>query len=96
MKITVNIKDFGAEECESLQTERIQSAIDHVFMQGGGEVQIPCGTFLTGGIRLRSNITLHLLEGAILKGSQSPEDYYSCYTCDTVEPLEEGRITCIV
>ena len=93
MKITVNIKDFGAEECESLQTERIQSAIDHVFMQGGGEVQIPRGTFLTGGIRLRSNITLHLLEGAVLKGSQSPEDYYSCYTCDTVEPLEEGRIT---
>ena len=93
MKITVNIKDFGAVESESLQTERIQSAIDHVFLQGGGEVQIPRGTFATGGIRLRSNITLHLLEGAILKGSQDPEDYYSCYTCDKVEPLEEGRIT---
>ena len=82
MKITVNIKDFGAVESESLQTEKIQSAIDHVFLQGGGEVQIPGGTYLTGGIRLRSNITLHFLEGAILKGSQNPEDYYSCYTSD--------------
>ena len=93
MKITVNIRDFGAEEGNALQTERIQSAIDHVFSMGGGEVQIPGGTYLTGGIRLRSNITLHLLEGAILKGSRNPEDYYSCYTCDRVEPLEEGRIT---
>ena len=93
MKITVNIRDFGAEECDSLQTERIQSAIDHVFSLGGGEVQIPRGTFLTGGIRLRSNVTLHLLEGGVLKGSQNPEDYYSCYTLDKVEPLEEGRIT---
>ena len=96
MKKTVNIKDFGACENEALQTRAIQEAIDTVFLAGGGEVQIPCGTYLTGGIRLRSNITLHLLEGAILKGSQNPEDYYSCYTCDKVEPLEEGRVTCTV
>ncbi len=93
MKIMVDIRDFGAEECEIFQTERIQRAIDHVFSLGGGEVQIPRGTFVTGGIRLRSNVTLHLLEGAILKGSQNPEDYYSCYTEDKIEPLEEGRIT---
>ena len=93
MKITVSIIDFGAEICEGLQTDAIQKAIDHVFSLGGGEVQIPCGVYATGGIRLRSNVTLHLLKGAVLRGSQNPEDYYSCYTCDKVEPLEEGRIT---
>ena len=93
MKITVNIKDFGATDDGTLQTRAIQNAIDHVFLSGGGEVQIPEGTFVTGSIRLRSQITLHLLSGAVLKGSIDPDDYFSCYTEDTVEPLSKERIT---
>ncbi len=93
MKITVSIKDFGAAPRVGLQTRAIQDAIDHVFLAGGGEVQVPEGVFMTGSIRLRSNITLHLLEGAVLKGSQNPEDYYACYTEDKVEPLSPERIT---
>lgn len=93
MKTTVNILDFGAKTDNTLQTKPIQDAIDKVFLLGGGEVQIPAGTFLTGSIRLRSNVTLHLLESAILKGSQNPEDYFSCYADDTVEPLSLDKIT---
>ena len=93
MKITVNIKDFGATDDGTLQTRAIQNAIDHVFLSGGGEVQIPKGTFVTGSIRLRSQITLRLLSGAVLKGSTNPDDYFSCYTEDTVEPLSKERIT---
>lgn len=93
MKTIVNIMDFGALSNGELQTRAIQDAIDHVFLAGGGEVQVPKGVYMTGGIRLRSNITLHLLEGAVLKGSQDPEDYYACYTEDKIEPILPSRIT---
>ena len=87
-----NVKDFGAASDGTLQTEKIQSAIDACFIEGGGKVIIPEGEFLTGGIRLRSNITLYLKSGAILKGSRNPEDYFG-YINDKIEPLSESEIT---
>ena len=92
-KNTVSILDFGAvPDGEELLTEKIQAAIDHCFLQGGGEVVIPAGVFHTGGIRLRSNITLHLLSGAVLKGSRNPDDYFG-YLHDELEPLPAEQIT---
>ena len=44
---------------------------------GGGRVVIPCGIYLTGGLRLRSSVQLYLEAGAYLKGSRNPDDYYS-------------------
>ena len=92
MRLTVSIADFGAKTNGTLQTSCIQAAIDHCFLQGGGEVVIPEGVYLTGGIRLRSNITLHLLKNAVLKGSRDPEEYYG-YLHDGVEPLDGHQIT---
>jgi len=89
----VNIKDFGAEaNNDIMQTEKIQAAIDECFNMGGGEVIIPEGVFMTGSIRLRSNITLHLQRNAVLKGSRNPEDYYG-YLTDNIEPLPEEMVT---
>lgn len=85
--MTYNILDFGAEVSDRLQTKEIQSAIDRCFLDGGGEVIIPAGVFRTGSIRLRSNVNLHLLSGAILEGSDNPEDYNN-YIDDEVEPLD--------
>lgn len=94
MAKTFLITDFGAVPgSDSLQTEKIQAAIDECFLQGGGEVIIPEGVFMTGSIRLRSDVTLHLLENACLKGSRNPEDYYSSYINDKIEPLPEEWIT---
>ena len=62
----VNILDYGAKPNGELCTKNIQSAIDACFLQGGGEVVVPSGEFLTGGLRLRSQVTLHLLENAKL------------------------------
>ena len=45
-----NVKDFGAASDGTLQTEKIQSAIDACYLEGGGKVIIPEGEFLTGGI----------------------------------------------
>lgn len=82
------ITDFGAQSgTDALQTEKIQSAIDRCFLDGGGEVVIPEGVFMTGGIRLRSNVTLHLKKNAVLKGSRNPEDYMA-YHNDTIEPVD--------
>ena len=36
---------------------------------------VPAGTFLTGSIRLRSNVELHLDQGATLLGSRKRKDY---------------------
>ena len=72
-KIVVSITDFGAvANSDAVQTEAFQKAIDHCFLAGGGEVEVPTGTYVVGDIRLRSNTTLHLLKNAVLKGSKTP------------------------
>ncbi len=82
------ITDYGAVVSDRLQTEAIQAAIDDCFLAGGGEVVIPAGIYRTGGLRLRSNVTLHLLSGAILEGSADPEDYMS-WRGDRIEPVSD-------
>ncbi len=91
MKYTVNIRDFGASE-GIMNTEAIQAAVDDCFLKGGGVVVVPAGTYKTGSIRLRSNITLYLEKGAILLGSRDPMDYFG-YRQDKLEPLPADEIT---
>ncbi|MDP4679487.1 MAG: hypothetical protein NWS46_03870, partial [Cyclobacteriaceae bacterium] len=65
-----DITKYGAKSnIESLQTEYIQAAIDAASKKGGGKVIIPKGSFVSGSIILKSNIELHMEEGAILLGS---------------------------
>ena len=86
-----NITDFGAEAGGRICTREIQGAIDACFLAGGGEVVIPEGDFYTGGLRLRTGVSLHLLENAHLVGSIDPEDYVG-YINDEIEPIpEESR-----
>ena len=93
MERTFSIIDFGAcSTTDELQTRYIQAAIDECFLQGGGEVQIPEGTFLTGGIRLRSNVCLHLMENAHLKGIRDPEAY-GVLEDDVIEPIPNNDRT---
>ena len=83
---TYNILDFGARIGDLLVTDAIQKAIDTCFLNGGGEVVIPAGFFRTGDLRIRSNVTLHLLSGAMLEGSEDFQDYFHFHD-DTLEPL---------
>jgi len=65
----VNILEFGAKgDGVANNTSAIQNAIDSCAMHGGGVVYIPDGTFLSGTIFLKSNITLSLNKMAVLKG----------------------------
>ncbi|MBO5270826.1 MAG: hypothetical protein J6B77_08570 [Clostridia bacterium] len=71
-----------------IQTEILQKAIDDCFLSGGGRVVLTAGTYLTGGIRLRSNVTLYLCTGAVLLGTRDPDDYFAAEN-DTLEPMPE-------
>lgn len=71
-----NISDFGAAgDGHTLNTEAIGKAIRACAKAGGGSVVIPPGTWLTGPIRLESNINLHLERGALIQFSRSIGDY---------------------
>ena len=71
-----NILSYGAKKStKRLNTKAIQQAIDDCHKNRGGRVIIPKGKFLTGAIVLKSDVTLHLEEGAVLLGSKNPADY---------------------
>lgn len=88
-----NILDYGAVSSEEVnQSKAIQKAIDACQKHGGGTVIVPEGRYLTGDIRLRSNVTLYLQKNAQLIGSRNPMDYFN-HLNDTCEPLSESQIT---
>lgn len=70
-----NITDFGAvSDTSVLSTKAIQTAIDKCSISGG-KVIVPAGNYKTGTIYMKSNVTLHLENGATIYGSTSLKDY---------------------
>ncbi len=57
-------------------SKAIQAAIDSCYNAGGGTVRFMNGTFLTGPIELKSNVTLEIDSTATLLASQNVIDYY--------------------
>ena len=73
---TVSITDFGAiSDGKTINTQAINEAVRACHAAGGGTVLVPTGTFLTGTVRLLSNVNLHLETGSVLKGSPNLSDY---------------------
>jgi len=69
---SLEIADAGAD---AKATAAIQGAIDRLHAEGGGTVVIPEGRWKSGRIILKSNVNLHLAEGAELHFSGELEDY---------------------
>jgi hypothetical protein len=70
------VSDFGAKnDGFTINTSTIQKAIDFVHEQGGGRLIFETGSYVTGSIYLKSNVTLHLEQGATILGSTNPFDY---------------------
>ncbi|TDO56122.1 glycosyl hydrolase family 28 [Kribbella sp. VKM Ac-2571] len=67
------IADFGARTGSDC-TGAIAEAIDACALTGG-RVVVPDGEFVTGPIRLRSNVELHLSAGATLRFHTDPTAY---------------------
>ncbi len=71
-----NIIEYGASNNgDKRVTKIINNTINKAFKAGGGTIYFPAGTYLTGPITLKSNITLYLEAGAILKFSDNFDDY---------------------
>ncbi|ACT60435.1 rhamnogalacturonidase [Hirschia baltica] len=83
----VNIRDFGTKgDGSTIDSHAINRAIDHAASMGGGMVFFPAGTYSCFTIRLKSNITLYLDNGAIIKAAPNPEEGSPGY--DLPEPID--------
>ena len=76
-----DIRHYGASgDGVTLATQAIARAIAACAAAGGGRVVVPPGRYLTGAIRLRSNMELHLAEGATVLFSTEPTHYPLVHT----------------
>lgn len=72
----VDMKQAGAvTDGTTVNTQLINSTIERLAGEGGGTLFFPAGRYLTGPIRLKSNITLELEAGATLLFSTNFDDY---------------------
>jgi polygalacturonase len=79
--LTISAKDYKASlfgvksDGITLNTGSIQKAIDFISSKGGGRLVFYVGRYLTGSVQLRSTVTVHLEEGAVLVGAPTVYDY---------------------
>ena len=73
---TFDMKQLGAD-AKGIKpcTKLINQTIEKAASEGGGTIYFPAGTYLTATIHMKSNITLHLESGAIVRFSDRFEDY---------------------
>ena len=69
------LKSGAKADGKTLNTMLINHTVDRLSQAGGGTLFFPAGTYLTGAIRLKSNITLELEAGATLLFSDNFDDY---------------------
>lgn len=73
---TVSITQFGGVSGGKVKnTEAFKKAIEDLSKKGGGRLVVPRGMWLTGPIELKSNINLHVEEGAFIIFSKDKNDY---------------------
>lgn len=73
---SASLADFGGvPDGTTMNTEAFRKAIASLAEQGGGRLTVPRGVWLTGPIELKSNIELHLEEGAMVFFSPNRADY---------------------
>ena len=64
---------WAAGDGETMDTAALQAAINDCGAEDA--VYLPQGVYLTGALRLHSDMELYLADGAVLKGSEKAEDY---------------------
>jgi hypothetical protein len=83
--VVIDITRYGAVgDGKVLNTTAIQKAIDDCHQQGGGKVVFPAGTWLSGTIVLKDQVTLQFNKDARLLGSTNLDDYQN------IDPFTEG------
>jgi polygalacturonase len=79
-----NIRDYGAVgDGKTLDSPAINKAIEACAGAGGGTVRFSSGTYLSGSIRMKSNVHLYLDAGSVILGAPQDMNAY-----DPAEPFE--------
>jgi polygalacturonase len=86
-----NVHAYGATgDGKTIDSPAINSAIEAAAAAGGGMVLFPAGNYLCFSIRLKSNVHLHLEQGATIIAADSPlpgqTTGYNGGTYDAAEP----------
>src|ERR1044072_7660923 len=69
-----DVRSYGAKgDGKALDSSSINKAIDAAAAAGGGTVRFPAGTYRSFSIRLRSNVSLYLDQGATILAAD-PQD----------------------
>src|SRR5450759_225284 len=73
----VNIMDYKVDNTgKTLETEKINQAISEVSAKpGGGVLFFPAGIYLSGTVLVKSNVTVYVDAGAVIRGSIKSSDY---------------------
>lgn len=72
-----SIRDYGAiGDGKALDSPAINRTIEAAAAAGGGTVQVPAGTYLSGSIRMKSNIHLQIDAGATILGAAQDLNAY--------------------
>jgi polygalacturonase len=72
----IDVKQYGAVgDGKTMNTTILQKAIDDCNQSGGGKVIFPAGTYLSGTIVMKDNVTLQFQKDSRLLGSTDVEDY---------------------
>ena len=96
-KVTITATECGlVPDGTTINTQAMQRAIDGLYAQGGGTIRLKAGTYLTGSIVLKDNITLQIDKGATLLGSTNPEDYRSLDISDDSDRKDNSRLALIL
>jgi hypothetical protein len=90
-----NIVEYGAKpEDKAANITAFRKAVQACHDAGGGRVLVPVGKWLTGPIHLKSNVELHVAEGATILFSDDFDDYlppvfvrYEGIECYNYSPL---------
>lgn len=93
---TVKITDFNIVNNDI--TDAVKEAVDMLERLGGGTIIIPSGNYISSAIHLKSNIELHLEDGANIRFDPTPERYlpivfttYGGIRCYNYSPLIYAR-----
>jgi polygalacturonase len=65
-----NVVEYGAVgDGRTLNTDVLNRLIEHIHNEGGGALFFPPGVYLTGSVRLRSNVHLYLSPAATIRSA---------------------------